>query len=68
MVIGLDVYHGGASKKSVMVLTGSLDRWVGRYFSAVENYTSQEEIGGMLKSMVEKAVGFFKKCNQGCRK
>jgi len=65
IVMGLDVYHGGANKKSIMALTGSLDRWVGRYFSAVENYTSQEEIGGMLKIMTEKAVEAFKKSNQG---
>jgi aubergine-like protein len=30
IVMGLDVYHGGANKKSIMALTGSLDRWVGR--------------------------------------
>lgn len=65
MVCGLDVYHGGVGKKSVMAFTCSLDINVSKHWSQTVSQESHEELSSQLRDCVQGGIKAFSRLNSG---
>lgn len=64
LVIGYDVCHDTRSKeKSFGGFVASLDRYLTRYFSAVNSHTSGEELSSHMSFNVGSALKKFREVN-----
>eukprot|EP00345_Euplotes_harpa_P008961 CAMPEP_0168352986 /NCGR_PEP_ID=MMETSP0213-20121227/22933_1 /TAXON_ID=151035 /ORGANISM="Euplotes harpa, Strain FSP1.4" /LENGTH=805 /DNA_ID=CAMNT_0008364413 /DNA_START=1 /DNA_END=2418 /DNA_ORIENTATION=- len=60
MVIGMDVCHRvGRSKKSVLGFVASLDKYVGRYYSASVSQGAKQEIAFSIEKLFQEAINNF---------
>lgn len=67
MVCGLDVYHGGSGKKSVLGFTASLDMNVSRHWSNTAIQESAEELTAQVRECMGGAIGAFARANGGVK-
>lgn len=64
MVIGMDVCHRvGKSKQSVLGFVASLDKYVGKYYSASQAQSEKQEIAFSIEKLFQEAILAFKKEN-----
>jgi aubergine-like protein len=64
MIIGIDVCHRvGRNKKSVLGFCASMDRYVGKYYSASQQQGEKQEIAFSIEKLFQESIMQFKKYN-----
>ena len=65
MVIGIDVCHRvGRNKKSVLAFVASLDKYVGKYYSACQSQGEKQEIAFSIEKLFQEAIIQFIEVNK----